>query len=160
MSEPQPPTPTPPAIPPSVWRRWLIPRISIALYFVACLVPALGFDKRTWSGFEALFMGTIGILTGQFAALANPLLFAAWPLLGLGRLNWGRLCCVAALALAATTFTVFSQDVPMDEGGVNHMRLQRLLPGFYLWISSMLVALIGSWWIPAKETSKLQQPTA
>ncbi|HSH95163.1 MAG TPA: hypothetical protein VK968_13510, partial [Roseimicrobium sp.] len=150
----------PPHSPQKTWRRWLIPRLSIAIYFVACLVPALGFDKRTWSGFEALFMGSIGILTGQFAALANPLLFAAWPLLGLGRLGWGRLCCVAALALAATTFTVFSQDVPMDEAGVNHMRLQHLLPGFYLWITSMLVALIGSWWIPGKQRPEPQQPAS
>jgi hypothetical protein len=38
------------------------------------------------------------------------------------------------------------QRVIADEGGITHMVLRRLHPGFYLWIASMVVALVGSLW--------------
>lgn len=152
MAEPQTPPPPLPIEPreKNAWRRWLIPRISITLYFVACVTPALGFDKQTWPGYQVAMIGGMGVLLGQFGWLANLPLFAAWVLLGLGKVRAGRICALAALLIAAHTFTLFGQNVPMDEGGMNHMRLQTLLPGFYLWIASILTALIGSWWVPPK----------
>jgi hypothetical protein len=44
-----------------------------------------------------------------------------------------------ALLVASHAWALFGQEIPGDEGGVTHYRLQSFHAGFYLWLASFLI---------------------
>jgi hypothetical protein len=116
--------------------------ISPVLFLVACCIPALEFSNTQggpdvmWGG-NILAVGWSGIFAGVFGWYANPF----WLLglvLGFVHQRWVAVGAgVLSAAIASTTFLMFGQVLPADEGNVNHMTLIRLLPGFYVWMASL-----------------------
>lgn len=105
-------------------RVWIL--ASVALYALACAVPALwvNHDERAF-GWEALVFGWAVLQFGNVAWLANPIAAIALVLHGMGERRAAAIAAALAAALALTTWRAFR---PAD-----------LLPGYYLWQASLLV---------------------
>ena len=125
--------------------------IPMALYAVACCLPAIefhysdGHTEALW-GISIAVTGWSGIFVGIYTWFANPL----W-LLGLILAFFGKRTAAVALGLltipiALTTYSIPGRELPADEGNVNHMTALRLLPAFYVWVAALaampLAALI------------------
>lgn len=121
---------------------------STVLFVLACALPALEFKRNeagieVWEGIQVAFIGGLGLLLGQFAWLANPLLLGAWL-----SLLWRRriptvLCASLALLVGTHTFALFGQSIPADEANVSKLSLSRLREGTWLWFGSMGIVLTG-----------------
>jgi hypothetical protein len=121
---------------------------SAAVFAIACALPALRFQtlngtEQSWFGGAIFLLGWMGALVGQFGWFANLLLLGSWISFGF---RWRRaaiLLAGGALLLAAQTFALFGEAIPADEGGVNKLTLTHFMPGFYFWIASIVIALVG-----------------
>lgn len=125
--------------------------VSIALYVVACGLPALEFQKSTgvmqvMPGWETLAMGWLGAFVSVFGWYAN--LFWLYALFAGFRQKALHTVLSAAIAvlLGVTAFSMMGRELPGDEGGVTKIVLVRILPGVYCWLGSFAV-LLGAWWI-------------
>jgi len=132
----------------STWARIAPLCISLALYTLACLSPALVFSsvngQQVMPGFWVLAIGWLGPLYDQFAWFANPFLFLGMLALLFRKWIAAIVLVVVSLAIAADILLLFSQQVPADEGGVNQLTLQYLDFGFYFWIASILVVGVAA----------------
>jgi len=122
--------------------------ISLFLYVLACCLPALEFrnsDKPNdiMLGLRALTVGWSGIFAGVYAWYANPFWFGSMLLLFFRRSIPGAILAAIAVALAATTFGMVGRELPGDEGNVTRTTVIRLLPGCYVWMSSIAVLLLS-----------------
>jgi TRAP-type uncharacterized transport system fused permease subunit len=133
---------------------------SFLLYIAACYLPAIllhtgsyhysDVHSRTWvwhgyqslRGVDLLIAGLFGILMGNFAWLANPLLCISWLLLMRRQYDSAALVSGFALIIAMATFQLTVQPYYFDEGGVNLGYLHLPQSGFYLWIGSMASVFI------------------
>lgn len=141
--------------------RFIVLGISLILFSIACLLPALVFLGNsgidTWQGYRILAFGWMGPMFGQFAWCANPLLLISMVTLIIRRWVITIVVSILTLLLAANTFLLFFQEVPADEAGVNMLELQYLHVGAYLWFVSILTILIGAvilWWVEARNAKR------
>jgi hypothetical protein len=146
---------------PSSPARFIVLGVSLILFSIACLLPALVFLGNSgtdiWQGYRILVFGWMGPMFGQFAWCANPLLLISMVTLVLRRWVITIVISILTLLLAANTFLLFFQEVPADEAGVNMLELQYLHVGAYLWFVSILTILIGAvilWWVEARNPKR------
>jgi hypothetical protein len=134
--------------------------LSLALFVLACSMPALewhgvGTDGAVfvWSGGYALAIGWLGVLAGQPAWGANPLLVIGWIVLafslragGYGsnrRLSMAALvCAMVALPLSAGTLLLFSHPILLGDSP-DLFVVDQLRPGAYVWWLSMIALALG-----------------
>jgi hypothetical protein len=132
--------------------------LSILLFVASLFLDAFYTSQenpRSWSlGFGLLVCGWLGLFDGIVAWLANPLLLAAWILLLLRwpRGIWPLVFAVAALALALSFLRV--DDLMVDEAGGRAM-VTGYGPGYWVWMSSMLVACVAALLKPRFEPSSI-----
>ena len=138
----------------SIWRAfWL----ALGLFLVACLFPALTFQKGgqpadAWPGWGALLLGWLGLFVGVFAWLANPLLLLSWILLLCGRIRAARVCSLLAILVASSMIALWGMELPGDEGGVTKMQISGIGLGCYLWWACLLQTLGIAWWaVPVRQ---------
>ncbi|MGB5036403.1 MAG: hypothetical protein WBQ66_07340 [Blastocatellia bacterium] len=130
---------------PRLWSLGLV-AISVGLVVIACVLPVLVFvesNQESWFGYSVLLIGALGILIGQFAWIANPILALAW-LASL--LRWWIASAVIAafgLLVALTSFRIVGQKIPLDEGGVRQATVGYLHVGFYVWLLAFLAMIAG-----------------
>lgn len=123
--------------------------LALFLLLLACALPALivsrGSGEEAWPGIQALGLGWLALLIGQFGWLANlPAPFAALLLLLRQRVLAAAFAALSLL-MAMHTLALFHQEIPANEASVGPPYvLQRLGPGFYLWVGSMLVLFLGA----------------
>ncbi|MEO8027016.1 MAG: hypothetical protein ABI823_11105 [Bryobacteraceae bacterium] len=131
--------------------------VSAALFFAACCIPALEFrsDRNVpdiMFGLRALAVGWSGVFAAVFSWYANPFWFLGM-VLGLFRKPLpAGICGVVAIAIALTLLSDLGRVLPADEGGVTHTSIYRMLPGFYVWMASLVmipVAAILQKFVPA-----------
>ena len=127
--------------------RWLL-AVPVVLMIVSCCLPSLEFNGErgvdVMVGGQVLALGGLGLLIGIPGWLANPI-WLAGVLLGLFRRRKGAAIAGGlAVLIACTVFSLIGREVPTDEGGVNHMHLARLLPGFYVWLLSLASLVVVS----------------
>ena len=126
--------------------------ISLLLYVIACIAPAMVFDKETWNGLQVLVLGWQGIFLGQFAWYANPFWFLSLVLAFFRR--WILTCGAAVLALliALDALSFVNTRVPLDEAFVNTMVFQSYHMGFYFWLASLAWVGLGALtvWVAAR----------
>ena len=132
---------------------------SILLYVTAAFLPALTFrvfsdspaqfSLENHRGYNLLLLGGLTLLVGFPAWLANPLWAAGIIALLRHRVIGARMLLGGAVLLALVSLTLFRHRLPHDEAGVTKMLLQRPLIGFYLWLSSIVLALIAAMTGPA-----------
>src|SRR5215471_5022620 len=87
---------------------------SLLLYLVACVTPAIDFLKNgvepmSWYGVEALGLGALGVLIGQYGWFANPLLLLSFMLVLFRRFIAASVFAVLAVAVAMHSFSLFHQ---------------------------------------------------
>lgn len=147
---PYPYGPAPVQSPRPSWRGHLAVLFTfLALYLIACACPALTFrrnagDIEVWPGFQVLAVGWLGLLYEQFAWYANPVMVLSFIFLLFRRWPTTAVIALVALAIAANTLRLFSQEFPADEAGVNKIRLEHLGIGFYFWVASLLAVIVGA----------------
>ena len=114
--------------------------LASAMLYVACL-PLESFcvngSCSDWPGWGLLVFGWLGVVTGHpsdLTWLANPLLFAAWPLILAQRRRAAISCAVPALTVSVSFF-MFG-DVVSNEAGIV-MPVTGLRAGYWLWIASI-----------------------
>jgi hypothetical protein len=136
--------------------------LSMALYSASCFLPALMlhtggyiYEKDMtphwiWNGHESLrggqllFSGWFGLLTGNFAVLANPALWLSW-LLFRGQQDRGAsVFASAALLIAMLTFQLSVRPYYFDEAGARRGYLETPEIGFFCWLASMGLILFSS----------------
>jgi hypothetical protein len=138
--------------------RLLVVGLSLLVHFVSWIAPALQFDMTSggpWipRGWEVAFLGVQALLVGNVGWLAN--VFYA-PSLIAALLAWWRTAAglaAVALVVGLHSLALIGLEVPADEGNVNQMVLVHLRAGFYLWMSSMAVVVVGSLWCRKRETT-------
>jgi hypothetical protein len=120
---------------------------AVGLFGVACFLPALKFpgENNFWPGGATFCMGFLGFLVGEFGWLANFALIASWISMALAHYKTALVLSAIALLLALDTFALYVIAVPADESGTNPpVHLQSLGPGFWLWLTSILVIVAGA----------------
>ena len=115
--------------------------LSVVLFAVACCLPALEFNqgntKDVQWGANILAVGWSGIFAGVLGWYANPFWILGLSMGFVGKPKLAAICGAIAFAIGCTTFSLFGQILPADEGNVNHMTLARTLPGCYVWLASL-----------------------
>ena len=127
---------------------------AMLLYLASCLALALRFDRierasdgpHLVKGWEAALLGWQGIFLGNLGWIANPILLIGLVFALRGSWRPAAVCAGLALLLALDTLRLVGKRVIADEGGVTHMVLSQLHAGFYLWIASIALVLVGSLW--------------
>jgi len=122
---------------------------SFFFYVLACACPALIFRRSSneievWSGFRILTIGWLGLLVGQIAWYANPVIGLSLLLVLLRRWIGALVIALISLAIAANTLLLFYKELPADEGNVVKLRLERLGFGFFFWLASILAIAVGA----------------
>ncbi len=109
-----------------------------SLFFEAFDTSASNFK----TGLECLVLGWLGMIYGVgFEWVANPLLFLAW-------IFWVKKLRVEAILTSAGATIVMlsflrSHSIAIDEGGSLHP-IMVVGPGFWLWVASAILMLVGS----------------
>jgi hypothetical protein len=134
----------------------------VALYVASCSLPAVMLhtgeyayakdSTRSWtwdgheslSGADLLFAGWFGPMLGNFAVLANPLLWFSWRFFWIRRNRCAAVCASAALVFAMHTFLLSVQPYYCDEAGVKLGYLESLEIGFLCWVASMALVVVSS----------------
>jgi len=126
--------------------------VSIACYALSLAMPAFRFSpdepwikfsggNDLWSGLLVLILGWIGIFQGVVAWFANPAWLVAVILLFGSKFKASAVWAVATICLALTSF--FLNAIAANEGG-GEIHIQTMGCGFYVWLLSFLVLLIGT----------------
>lgn len=101
-------------------------------------------NPRAWApSFGLLLIGWIGVLQGIPAWLANPMLAAAWASIyfrSKGLVKLGLVCGVASLCFSLS-FLKVDEIIANEAGGTS--RITGYGPGYWLWIASIVTAIIG-----------------
>ncbi len=124
---------------PGVRKRGLL--ASVLLFVVACCLPALEFKNSSNAidvmlGARALAVGWSGVFAAVTGWYANPF----W-LLGLALAVFGR------------------SKIPGDEGDVTKSTVVQLLPGFYVWMASLVILPVAAFFGGnTKNVQKYQDP--
>jgi hypothetical protein len=121
----------------------------VALYVTACSLPALRLaNGAVWSGAQLLGLGWLGVLSGQFAWLANFFWLGSMGFT-LGRRPMIALAlAVGAVAIGLHMLALPGMVIPLDEGGVNQTSAAALAPGAWVWISALAAAALGAFAAP------------
>src|SRR5262249_36307939 len=134
---------------PGVAIRAAIIGASLALYLGSLATPALEFvktsgEQQVLKGYEALLLGWQALFVGNVGWLANVMDFPSLILLLPGFVRTAAVVSALAAAVGLHTLMLMGVTLSADEAGVTHMSLTRLDVGFYLWIASMGLVMIGS----------------
>lgn len=119
--------------------------ISGALYLVCLTQDGYyidGPDPEAWApAYGLLIAGWLGMFAGVFAWLANPLLFASWYLLT--RSRHGAAFFVSSGALLFATSFLLQPEV-ISSTKPTYSQITGYGVGYWLWITSVLVVMVGT----------------
>ena len=88
-----------------------------------------------------LCIGWIGIFGGVYAWLANPILLVAWTFILFHRNGRATILLIASLGLALSFLR--EKHWERDESGMHTANITGYGLGYWLWIASIGIALIG-----------------
>jgi len=145
--------------------------ISIALFIIALCLPSASFlqDPGTPSayvfkrvGLTMLLMSLLGPLQGNFAFCANPLLLVGWLMISAQKYRGAAISLFIAFLFTLQTSSMRSHAVMEDEAGVNYSYMVHLLPGWFVWVLSILFPLAAAiyfkWFAPKLPPAPAPEP--
>ncbi len=118
----------------------------VVLYAIACALPALHLEgiRTTWSGVEAMVLGSLGVRLGHYSWLANiPGLAALWCVMK-GRTKAAIACSVLAVLLSLQTFWLPGTEISLGSESFNRVRVVSVGAGCYVWIAALLLPLAAA----------------
>lgn len=125
--------------------------LSLALYLVACLTPALvfkqaGSPEEPMPGWNVLAVGWLGAFINQFGWYANLFWFTGLICGFFKFFTFGKVAAGIGLIVSAISVSMlFSQDVPANEGGVGPpLKLVSLGVGCWLWFFCQVLVFAGN----------------
>ncbi len=130
----------------------LVRYISMMLFLISLTQKAYCTTDSCSDSFLVFLLGWAAAFT-SFAGtswLANPLLILSWILLG-KKLKLAMLLCVGAFILALSF--LLAGEVTANENGQQHQIVSRNA-GYWLWLTSMLVMVFGTFWLQLKENTQ------
>jgi hypothetical protein len=154
-------------------RNLYAPIVSLILFLVACVTPALilhvgqqlGVAGFHWQNYQSILGGHLlvsglgfGWLRMNFTAFANVPLWASWIFFLRGRYAASRLCAGLALALSVETLQLIVQPYLWDEGATRQGYLAAPHIGFICWIGSMLLMALASHRVLAAQRPHVSDP--
>jgi hypothetical protein len=135
--------------------------VSIALFILALCLPSARFlqNPGTPSAYEfnragitMLLMSLLGPLSGNFAFCANILLLVGWLMISAQKYRGAAISLFIGFLFTLQTVQMRSTRVIEDEGGVNFSYMTHLLPGWWVWLLSILFPLAAAiyfkWFAP------------
>ena len=132
--------------------------VSVSIFIISLTQTAFcvaDSSEPNWPAFLAFLTGWLGIYGAGVSWAANPCLLFAWVMM-VKRPKYAAIASFIALLLALL-FLAFKR-IMIDEAG--HMGdIVGLAPGYYLWVSSMLISFIGAiifWRIENQVTQEKQ----
>ncbi|AKQ68264.1 hypothetical protein A176_005176 [Myxococcus hansupus] len=140
---------------------------SGVLFAVSCALPAVvAYNTGTrelesmW-GLSMLTDGWMGPVANLWGWFANPLLLLSLPLLAKGRYRWAFWLGIAAVIVGLSTFSWYTNPIPVNEGGSRSRRLELSYPtlGFFCWMGS-LVMVPASAALLARKDAKVKAAAA
>lgn len=111
--------------------------LAAVLWITALFLPALRVRNDVSAGWNLFVIGPLGLLAGYPDWLGNLALLAAQAVIWLHGPRAWRVGTAVALLISAL-IAVTRRALPMDEGGSEYA-IQAWLPGFYLWLASLLL---------------------
>lgn len=152
-------------------KRLVIWGISLLLYIIALSLPALAFDivdnqtKQTsfisvMKGVEVTIWGLLGLLFLQIPAigwLANPLYWFSCKLFVHKKYKFSMVSAFIAIIVGFTgTISAYWLALPNGSSPYSHLLLNKLLPGFWLWLAAPgWVMIIASYFAYTKHKNRL-----
>jgi hypothetical protein len=123
--------------------------VSGALFIAACAMPSLEFKNSkgvddVMLGLRALVVGWSGVFAAVVAWYANPFYLLGVVLAYFRQPVLALLAGLVAIAISATVFSVVGRELPGDEGNVTKTTIIKLLPGCYVWLTSMILLPIAA----------------
>jgi len=123
--------------------------VSLALFVLACAMPALEFKNSkgvhdVMLGLRALVVGWSGVFAAVMAWYANPFYLLGVVLAYFRQPMLAALAGLVVIAIAVTVFSVVGRELPGDEGNVTKTTVIKLLPGCYVWLTSMILLPIAA----------------
>jgi hypothetical protein len=114
--------------------------------FVTCLTQDGYYiddsNPKAWSpAWGLLVFGWMGLLSGTFAWLANPLLFGSWVLLAMSKYRVAFYLSLGAL-LFAVSFLLHSEVISSTKP--SYSKIVGYGIGYWLWIASALILAVGA----------------
>jgi hypothetical protein len=135
--------------------------ISLALFLLSLCIPSARFLQNPGTdsahvfdraGLTMLLMSLLGPLQGNFALLANPLLLVGWLMISAQKYRGAAITLFIAFLFTLQTSSLRSHKIYEDEGGVNFSYMIHLLPGWWVWLLSILFPLAAAiyfkWFAP------------
>jgi hypothetical protein len=126
------------------WGSLIVVLASLFWFGLACITPAMVFDKDVYLGYEVLLMGWMGAFLGQFAWFANLFWLLSLFLAFLRRWILTLIAVALALFVASDAFSFIGANVPLDEANVNSMTFLQYHVGFYFWLVSLAIVGLGA----------------
>jgi hypothetical protein len=119
--------------------------VSILLFALSLTQRGFYTDRDAGDGWQPsiaiLLTGCLGVCTGIPAWLANPAVIASWILMQNRTKRRMAVICAAGSILIALTF-LMQKKILVDEAG-NDATITGYGLGYWMWIASMAVSLIG-----------------
>jgi hypothetical protein len=132
--------------PPSAKGKALILLGFVALYTIACGLPALHLEgpQRQWYGVELMVMGPLGLKYRQIAWFANiDAVIALWCVMQ-GRTTAAIVLTGVAFGLALQTLWLPGMVIPVGEQEFEKVRVLGVGAGFYVWVAALLIPLAAA----------------
>lgn len=128
---------------------------SSVMFAVSLALPVFIFKQHdSVFGLTVLAWGWWGILLGEAGWFANfAFLYALWAF-STGRGFASKVASSAALVIGLTSF--HAKEWYFNEGGGTKVAMHG--PGFYLWLLSLLVLMLGSCLLPARGKAFTREP--
>jgi hypothetical protein len=123
---------------------------ALALYVLACATPAVAiFDTNAKKndvmfGLPLLLVGWLGAFVLNFGWFANLFLPVAGLLRVIGKYRAAAVFGSLAFLVGLHTLYWYVKPMPANEGFVGELQLRYPSVGFYFWLASMLVIVVGA----------------
>jgi len=135
--------------------------ISFLLFLLSLYLDAARFIENpgtpsaqvvNHAGFVMFFMAIFGPISGNFAFLANPLLLVGWLMISAQKYRGAAITLFIGFLFTLQTYQLHSQKIYEDEGGSNFSYMTHLLPGWWVWLLSIVFPLAAAvyfkWFAP------------
>ena len=119
--------------------------VSAVLWAISLLQPALlvNGEHGNWYGMDILAIGWVGILTWQFAWLANVTLILTWIMSWMLRIRVMMVTLFLTIILATQVFLTNTMSIPLNESGACCIEILEYQSGSYFWFASIVVMCVS-----------------